>query len=284
MVGTAMAEDYVDPTVNYDELLVQRRAAFRSDTAAQVELKQWYSLPDGQATEPFKHLVDTSIKDYKEPVLYQKAHGRGEQSDVVYQDPTGRFVLIVDRASPVREVAGDKTDASLVHVLAVPTAKIYNIVDVDGRDCQLLNDMAKVTAALFNQQGFRQKVIRVVYANTVKAMKRKNDMPEHHQAVILGNFFRDLLVFVDTKSGNDLHFAFHPHPTHSIAQLHMHVLVKGMQTSHKSDALSVPLDAVNRVVCGASLGTGMAPPVQDDPTWQSIRHRFIAVPALASAA
>ncbi|KAJ1971026.1 hypothetical protein H4R35_005513 [Dimargaris xerosporica] len=278
ITAAVIADDYMDPSVDYDKLLVQRRTAFRDDAAAQKELVKWYSLPDGQATEPFTRLIDLSIESFKEPVLYQKAHGRGDQSDVVYKDQAGRFVLIVDLASPVREVAGDKTDASLVHVLAVPTEKIYNIVDVDIQDCQLINRMAKVTAHLFDQKHFRQTVKEAVYANTVKAMKQKNDLSKEHQRNILDNFDQHLAEFVNTKSGKDLHFAFHPHPTHSIAQLHMHVLVKGMQTSHKSDALSVPLDSVSRVVCGASRGTAL---VQDDSAWQSVRHRLGAMPALA---
>ncbi|KAJ1975627.1 hypothetical protein H4R35_003055, partial [Dimargaris xerosporica] len=149
----------------------------------------------------------------------------------------------------------------------------YDIVDADREDCPFLNEMARTAIELFDQRLFREQVAQLTQTVTLDAVHSKDELSEATRAAIQLQLMQVLALFVDYQSGQDLHFSFHPHSSHSVGQLHMHAQIMRVDVRNHFIIHSVSLESVNRIVCAADQGAGGIALVHDDPTWRSIRHR-----------
>ncbi|KAJ1981901.1 hypothetical protein H4R34_001903 [Dimargaris verticillata] len=259
----------------YNRLLVKRRREFRDDAAAQAELEKWYALPDGKAAEEFRHLVDYRAKTFGAPVLYEVANRRCLQDYVVYRDPRNRFVVQVNTKSSLLERDQSKYFECLIRTLVIPTEKFYDIVDADKEDCNLLNEMAQTIRSLFDQLSFRIKVARLTERATFNAIAGQ-DMDEEEELAALEKLDHTMTNFIRFYDSEYLFLYFHPHPTHTVGQLHMHAVITDTPALDCYDSVAVSLAAVNRIILDTEKDLDSDDSERDATDWMSYRHRSLA--------
>ncbi|KAJ1975628.1 hypothetical protein H4R35_003056 [Dimargaris xerosporica] len=260
---------------HYNRLFVKRRLKFRQNAAAQLELEKWYALPDGEPMYEFKHLVDNHVDYLGAPLLYEIANKRYSQDHVVYRDPRNRFIVLVNAKTSLFTPESAKWFESLIRTMVVPTAKFYDIVDADKEDCKLLNEMAQTVTDLYDQLSFRIKVARLTEKVAIDTIHRQG-MDEEEELAALEKLDQTVTWFLRFQDRNSLFLYFHPHPIHTVGQLHMHADITDEGGEACYDEYAVSLAAVNRVIFDTEEDLDSDSSQRDVTDWVSCRHRSSA--------
>ena len=202
------------------------------------------------------NLFENNNPDYS-PILAAKEGGKGLGKDLplftkFVENKIGNplyitkdFTIFLNAQAPYKEAYNndDKHLAgmSFVHLLVIPTKRIYNAVTLKNSDIPLLQSM-RLGASSFIQKPENRKEIVKRIENILSKNKNKtimdNKFNKHATAFINDNLFNI----------NDFEFYFHPHPCHSVGHLHMHALLSGKtheyRTNYDHDDKSVSVKTV----------------------------------------
>ena len=161
------------------------------------------------------------------------------------------FLGLVNEQSPFPEsypgrarAADNPASGSLVHLLIVPTSRIYNAVSLRPAHVPLLLAMrARALEVLCTE------VSPELEALTRGALVRKLrtlHLPENELLAFEAEFDQRLVAFRTSKEAVEWGFFLHVHPDHTVGHLHLHCipLNPSMRTNLVHDEKAVPLDVV----------------------------------------
>ena len=108
---------------------------------------------------------------------FLKEHGQGKKYPAFYKKYND-FVLIINNKLPMRLWTNKQTEAGmgLVHLLALPTERKYNVMSLaGGKDALMLKDMKNAVDSLFKHQANRKGIIKVIINQLITHLKLKDD-------------------------------------------------------------------------------------------------------------
>ncbi|KAH9886568.1 hypothetical protein F4778DRAFT_472265 [Xylariomycetidae sp. FL2044] len=143
-----------------------------------------------------------------------------------------RALIIGNRSSfDVGQYRGNPARAgmSVVHLLAIPRAGIFNGVALDAENVSILDHMI----GLFEASWARPEVRRAVLAHQKAAIERQHqaqasapggddDRKEAYEAALA--HYEELEGVVDSLGPGDFQYGLHLWPDHSVGHLHMHII------------------------------------------------------------
>ncbi|KAI1770358.1 hypothetical protein F4818DRAFT_268239 [Hypoxylon cercidicola] len=117
--------------------------------------------------------------------------------------------------------APKKAGMSMVHILGIPKAGIYNAVALNGENVSIIDEMIELFKRSWPQPDFREAVLRHQQAR-IEAQNKAEPNPEAYEAAT--NHLRELELMIDGLTIHDFTFGFHLYPDHSVGHLHMHII------------------------------------------------------------
>ncbi|XXG95402.1 hypothetical protein Hte_001664 [Hypoxylon texense] len=117
--------------------------------------------------------------------------------------------------------APEKAGMSMVHILGIPKAGIYNAVSLNGENVSIIDEMIALFKRCWPDPTFRYAVLghqeaRIEAQNEVEPNPEAYDNAMFHQI--------ELEIMIDDLTVDDFTFGFHLYPDHSVGHLHMHIL------------------------------------------------------------
>ncbi|KAI0021831.1 hypothetical protein F4780DRAFT_778352 [Xylariomycetidae sp. FL0641] len=110
---------------------------------------------------------------------------------------------------------------SMIHLLCIPKAGIYNGVSLSHDNVAILEHMADLFRLAWSQPHIRQNVLR----HQLLAIERQNtaepDAKAHRRAL---EHYQALAKKIDRITIGDFGFGLHLYPDHSVGHLHMHIV------------------------------------------------------------
>jgi hypothetical protein len=158
----------------------------------------------------------------------------------LYKDD--RFTLFLNAAFPyIGQYPPDKATAagiSLVHMLACPNERIYNVVSLMPSDVELLEYMTAKVSELMDDPEWKAGV-------AIPALDEK--MSGKVPSDLTAEYEKDKEAFMNT-SGSQMRFYFHIHPTHSVGHLHMHCIQNNLRTSYLHEHKNAKYEDIVKVL------------------------------------
>ncbi|KAI2609700.1 uncharacterized protein GGS25DRAFT_520503 [Hypoxylon fragiforme] len=188
---------------------------FQSQTSARADVEayrlqtpghEYPNLPKWvQAQTPF-----TSFQDRHGPedILGESAHA----------------LLIGNHASfdvAQYKRAPERAGMSMVHVLAIPKASLFNAVSLTRDTVSIIDEMIALFRRAWADRGVRDKVL-AHQLGQIKAQHAAEANPNGYGVAL--KHYRELERTIHGLGVDDFTFGFHLWPDHSVGHLHMHVV------------------------------------------------------------
>jgi hypothetical protein len=148
-------------------------------------------------------------------------------SDGTMLDGADDFIVIVNGEMPFTEWYPPEKQSSagmsFVHLLAIPRKPIYNGVTLKKEHIPMLNKMKECVITILNESKVR--IVEHILKST-DFRQNKNYKPIYDQKIDM--YCKAKIQFMYPKvriTEDDVEFAFHMFPNHSIPQLHMHCIL-----------------------------------------------------------
>ena len=159
------------------------------------------------------------------------------------------FLGLVNEQSPFPEsypgrAADNPASGSLVHLLIVPTSRIYNAVSLRPAHVPLLLAMrARALEVLCTEVS---PELEALTRGALVRNLRKLHLPEGALSAFEAEFDQRLVAFRTSNEAVEWGFFLHVHPDHTVGHLHLHCmpLNTSLRTNMVHDAKAVPLDVV----------------------------------------
>ena len=155
--------------------------------------------------------------------------GQKDEFKDLLKDTNPDFILIVNAAMPYPEwyeADKDRPSAgmSYVHLLAVPKKPLYNTVMLKKSDAPMLENMRSTALEVLNKTSIRNEINTYIFdtVNFRGGVKKNITEAEMTKYRSDANNFLTAAPFTE----DNIEFAFHVHPDHSVPQLHLHCILK----------------------------------------------------------
>ncbi|KAI2617799.1 hypothetical protein GGR54DRAFT_197514 [Hypoxylon sp. NC1633] len=195
------------------------------------------------------------IQEQHTQFLNDQSSQRDGQNQTPFTNYSGPFLdesptawLIGNRASfDVGQYKEDskKAGMSMVHLLAISKAPIYNAVALDRGNVSIIDEMI----AMFREAWARPEIRMFVRHHQLERIREQAKVERNPSAFGAAmKHYRELERLIDGLTFDDFAFGFHLYPDHSINHLHMHIIANTLKcrqystTAHDSktkDALEV---------------------------------------------
>ncbi|KAI1766978.1 hypothetical protein GGR53DRAFT_175020 [Hypoxylon sp. FL1150] len=117
--------------------------------------------------------------------------------------------------------APQKAGMSMVHILGIPKAGIYNGVSLDGSNVSIIDEMIDLFTRNWPKPEFQEAVLQHQEAR-IEAQNEAEPNPEAYQDAM--NHQLELEFAIDDLGADDFTFGFHLYPDHSVGHLHLHII------------------------------------------------------------
>ncbi|KAI1374478.1 hypothetical protein F4677DRAFT_461498 [Hypoxylon crocopeplum] len=116
--------------------------------------------------------------------------------------------------------APEKAGMSMIHVLAIPKANIFNGVSLDKSNVFIINEMINLFKHSWEEPGTRKAMID----HQLDALRRRNqEVPDTRVYGTAIKRFRELEAMANDIPIEDFTYGFHLFPDNSVGHLHMHI-------------------------------------------------------------
>lgn len=117
--------------------------------------------------------------------------------------------------------APQKAGMSMVHILGIPKAGIYNAVSLNGENVSIIDEMIDLFKRYWPLPAFREAVLDHQEAR-IEAQNKAEPNPEAYKEAI--NHHMELGFMINDLTVDDFTFGFHLYPDHSVSHLHLHIV------------------------------------------------------------
>ncbi|KAI4188844.1 MAG: hypothetical protein LQ346_005215 [Caloplaca aetnensis] len=244
---------------------IRSRDSCNGDSKLGQELKAWKSTEDNFRYELIKGLLprdlvgqktksghtrlttDTFFSEYKEHNDTEKILSETDHSYII-----GNAASYDSRQYPDKP---DSAGQGFGHCLVIPRQRIYNIVDpaATADDCFIIREMHRHFLDFWSKQVNRRKMLVCAKQSILDQYTKMWEGPGRLGTEVaikkkVLSCYRAVKKKYLKLRPEDFIFGFHPHPTHSVGHLHMHVFPhaeKFREYSTKShDCKTIPLQAI----------------------------------------
>ncbi|KAI1134114.1 hypothetical protein F5Y05DRAFT_422906 [Hypoxylon sp. FL0543] len=115
----------------------------------------------------------------------------------------------------------EQAGMSMVHILAIPKAGLFNGVSLTPRTAGLLDEMMSFFRSCWARPRFRHEVL---LHQRLAIERRDAERPDPDAYRTAMEHFRELQAVIDDLTPDDFTFGLHLWPDHSVGHLHLHIL------------------------------------------------------------
>ncbi|OTB02188.1 hypothetical protein M426DRAFT_24946 [Hypoxylon sp. CI-4A] len=190
---------------------------FQSDATAVADAQAYLSkTPDHRyaLTDPKGVKKTTPFTDFKGPVYAENDSAK----------------IIGNRSSFFKDQYPEtpaKAGMSMIHILAIPKARIFNGVSLDKDTVGIIDEMVALFEASWAEESFRLNILQHQLDAIKTAWNENQDPlePQHrvsYQRAI--SAYKELKRMIHDLTVEDFTYGLHLWPDHSVGHLHMHIM------------------------------------------------------------
>ncbi|KAI1399555.1 hypothetical protein F4819DRAFT_412417 [Hypoxylon fuscum] len=183
-----------------------RQATARADVEAYLKKTEGYEYPSNlpkwiKTSTPFTNWAGTSFAESKNALLV----GNHSSFDIEqYPD------------------APEKAGMSMIHILGIPKAGIFNGVSLDSSNVFVVDEMIDLFKRSWTQSDFREAILNHQRARIEGQPRIGTEDPVGYSLAM--QHYEELESRVHDLTVDDFAFGFHLWPDHSIGHLHLHII------------------------------------------------------------